>query len=82
MAILSSSHQTRCSKESNVNEKQAAKQAAKASKTEGAQFVVWVFDQGRDVFDREQTRLYGPMLQIEAVYVAGVEVAKDSVEVQ
>lgn len=54
---------------------EAHKQAAKSSKTNGAQFVVWVFDEGRDVYDAEQTRRYGPLLQIEAAYVAGVRVS-------
>lgn len=60
-----------------MNEQQARKQAAKASKTHGPQFVVWVFDQGRDVFDGEQARRYGPLIQIEAAYVGGVEVAQE-----
>ncbi len=60
-----------------MNEKQAAKQAAKASKTEGAQFVVWVFDEGRQVFNAEQARRYGPLVHIEATYVGGVQVAQE-----
>ncbi len=58
-----------------MNEKQARRQAATESKTSGARFVVWVFDEGRSVFDAEQTRRYGPLIQIEAAYVGGVEVA-------
>ena len=58
-----------------MNEKQAHKQAAKASKTEGAQFVVHVFDQGYDVYDAEQCRRYAPLILVEASYVAGVQVA-------
>lgn len=58
-----------------MNEKQAHKQAAKLSKTEGAQFVVYVFDQGQDVFNAEQCRRYGPLVQVEAAYVAGVQVS-------
>lgn len=58
-----------------MNEKQAHKQAAKASKTEGAQFVVYVFDQGQDVYDAEQCRRYAPLIAVEACYVAGVQVA-------
>jgi hypothetical protein len=60
-----------------MTEAQARKQAAKASKTQGPQFVVWVFDQGRDIFDSEQARIYAPLIQIEAVYVGGVEVAQE-----
>jgi hypothetical protein len=59
-----------------MNEKQAAKAAAKFSKEDGeAQFVVWVFDDGRHVYSAEQTRRYAPFLHIEAAYVAGVKVA-------
>jgi hypothetical protein len=60
-----------------VNGKQAHKQAAKASKADGAQYVVWVFDQGRDVFNAEQARRYAPLIHVEAVYVAGVQVAQE-----
>ena len=59
-----------------MNTAQANKQAAKASKTEGAQYVVWVFDEGRDVYSAEQARLYAPLIHIEAVYVGGVQVAQ------
>lgn len=61
-----------------MTEQQARKQAAKASKTEGAKYVVWVFDQGREIYDSEQVRRYAPFLQIEAVYVGGVEVAHET----
>jgi hypothetical protein len=60
-----------------MTEAQARKQAAKASKTQGQQYVVWVFDQGRDVFNAEQARRYAPLIQIEAAYVGGVEVAQE-----
>lgn len=60
-----------------MTEAQARKQAAKASKTQGPQFVVWVFDQGREVFNGEQARRYAPLIQIEAGYVGGVEVAQE-----
>jgi hypothetical protein len=62
-----------------MNEKQAHKQAAKASKTEGAQFVVYVFDQGYSVYDAEQCRRYAPLVMVEAAYVAGVKVATQEV---
>lgn len=58
-------------------ETQANQQAAKASKTDGAQYVVWVFDEGRDVFDAEQARRYATLIQVEAVYVSGVRVAQE-----
>jgi hypothetical protein len=60
--------------ETGMNEKQAAKQAALASKTQGTQYVVWVFDEGRNVYDAEQAKRYAPLIHIEAVYVAGVKV--------
>jgi hypothetical protein len=60
-----------------MNEKSAHKQAAKSSKTDGAQYVVWVFDQGRSVFNAEQARRYAPLIQIEAVYVGGAQVAQE-----
>ena len=58
-----------------MNSKQATKQAAKASKTEGTQYVVWVFDQGREVFNGTQLKTYEAFCSVEAVFVAGVEVA-------
>lgn len=60
-----------------MNAAQANKQAAKASKTAGAQYVVWVFDEGRDVYSAEQARRYAPLIQIEAVYVGGVKMAQE-----
>jgi len=62
-----------------MNQQQANKAAAKQSKTQGAQYVVWVFDQGRDIFDAEQARRYAPLIQIEAVFVGGVQVAAELV---
>lgn len=63
-----------------MNVKQASKQAAQASKTGGTHFVVYVFDQGRDVFNAEQCRLYAPLIHIEAAFVGGVQVADASAE--
>jgi len=60
-----------------MNEKQAHKQASRSSKTEGAQYVVWVFDQGREIFNAEQARIYAPLVHVEAVYVGGVQVAQE-----
>lgn len=62
-----------------MNAKQAAKQAARESKTQGARYVVYVPDQGRDVYDAEQARRYAPLIFIEAVYVGGVQVAAEMV---
>lgn len=58
--------------------RQAEKQAAKLSKSEGQQYVVWVFDQGRAVFNAKQARRYAPLIQIEATFVGGVKVAADA----
>lgn len=62
-----------------MNKQQAHKQAAKSSKTDGAQYVVYVFDQGYDVYDRDQARRYAPLIVIEALYVDGVKCADSSV---
>jgi hypothetical protein len=59
-----------------MNQAQANKQAAKASKTEGAQYVVWVFDDGRYIYNADQARIYAPLIQIEAVFIGGVQVAQ------
>ena len=58
-----------------MNQAQANKMAAKLSKTDGQQFVVWVFDQGRDVYNADQTRMYAPLIQIEAAFVGGLQVS-------
>lgn len=61
-------------------EKQTHKNAAKFSKEEGeAQYVVWVFDHGRHIYNAEQVRRYGPLLHVEAVYIDGVKVAAEMV---
>ena len=60
-----------------MNQAQANKQAAKASKTEGAQYVVWVFDEGRSIYSAEQVRIYAPLICIESVFVGGVQVAQE-----
>lgn len=62
-----------------MTEQQAKKQAAKKSKTEGPQYVVWVFDQGRDVYDAEQARRYAPLVQVEAAFVGGLQVSCEAV---
>lgn len=65
-----------------MSQQQAERQAAKLSKTEGPRYVVWVFDQGREIFDREQARRYAPFIQIEALFVDGVKVADASIASQ
>ncbi len=62
-----------------MTKEQAAKIAARKSNTEGPQYVVWVFDQGRDIFDREQMRRYAPLVQVEAVYIGGVDIPQEVV---
>jgi hypothetical protein len=34
--------------------------------------VVYVYDQGQDVYTDEQVRIYAPLILIEALYVNGV----------
>lgn len=51
------------------------KEAAKLSKTGGVRFVVYVFDEGGDVYTAEQARMYAPLIQIEAAYLDGVQVS-------
>ena len=60
------------------NEQRAHKQAAEASKNfaDGVHFVVYVFDQGYDVFTAAQAQTYGPLIHIEATYVGGVQVSQ------
>jgi len=54
---------------------QAHKQAARESKTQGARFVVYVPDEGTDVYSAEQCRIWASLVFVEATYVAGVQVA-------
>lgn len=65
-----------------MNTKHAEKQAASESKTQGARYVVWVFDQGRDVYSREQVKTYADFLSIESLFVDGVKVADSAVAAQ
>lgn len=58
-----------------MNTKQAHKLAAKESKDGQARYVVWVFDEGANVYDAEQARLYAPLIQIEAAYLGGVQIS-------
>lgn len=62
-----------------MNEAQANKQAARQSKTQGARYVVYVPDQGRDIYSAEQARRYVSLIFIEAVYLDGVKVAAEMV---
>ena len=65
-----------------MSAKQAENLAAKQSKTLGARYVVWVFDQGRDVYSREQVKTYSQFLSIESLFVDGVKVADSSIASQ
>lgn len=65
-----------------MNAKQAHKQAAAESKTEGARYVVYVFDQGQDVYSAEQCRMWQALILVEACYIAGVKVADAEAVVQ
>ena len=58
-----------------TNEQRAHKNAAAKSKTAGQQYVVYVFDQGYDVYDADQARIYAPLVIIEGTYVNGSKVA-------
>lgn len=58
-----------------MNEKEAARMARSLSKVDGARYIAWVFDSGREVFNREQARRYAPFCHFEAIYVDGVKVA-------
>lgn len=62
-----------------MNTKQAHKQAAKDSKDGAARYVVYVFDEGTDVYDAEQARMYAPLINIEATYLNGVQIASQEV---
>lgn len=61
-----------------MNAKQAAKDAARQSKDGSVRFVVWVFDQGREIFDAEQARIYSKFIQIESAYLAGIQIAHET----
>lgn len=59
-----------------MNEKQAHATAAKQSKAGNEQrYVVYVCDQGYDVYSAEQTRMYAALIFIEAAYLKGVKVS-------
>lgn len=62
-----------------MTSQQAHKQAACESKTQGARFVVYVPDEGTDVYSAEQCKLWQALIFIEATYVAGVQVATNEV---
>jgi hypothetical protein len=61
-----------------MNANQATKEAAKQSKDGSVRFVVWVYDQGREICDAEQVRIYAKFMQIEAVYLGGVQIAHEA----
>jgi hypothetical protein len=54
---------------------QAHKLAAAQSKTLGARFVVYVPDEGADVYDAKQCAIYAPLIFVDATYVDGVKAA-------
>lgn len=58
---------------------QAQRQAARASKMEGPRLVVREFDQGRDTFGAEQMRCCALPVEVEAVFMGGVQVAAEAV---
>jgi len=58
-----------------MNQIQAYKQAAKQSKDGKARYVVYVYDQGREVWNGEQVSIYRKMVCIENVLLNGVEIA-------
>ena len=55
--------------------KQAHKQAAAESKAGSIRYVVYILDEGTDVYDADQARRYGPLIMIEAAYLGGVQIA-------
>ncbi len=63
-----------------MTEQQAHKQAAKLSKAEGAQFVVYVFDEGQDVYSANQALLYQQLVILEACYINGVRMTSPLAE--
>lgn len=58
---------------------QANKQAAKDSNFHGPQYVAWVFDEGRQVFNGEQMRRYAPLVHVESVFIGGVDIPQEVV---
>jgi hypothetical protein len=61
---------------------QLHKQAAAESRDGSTRFVVYVFDQGTEVFNAEQARIFGPLVMIEATYLAGALIASQAVATQ
>ena len=59
-----------------TNEQRAHKQAAKESKTGQVRFVVYVCDEGYQVVDADQQKMWGAFTFLEATYISGVMVAK------
>jgi len=58
-----------------MDTKQAAKRAARESKAQGTRYVVWVPDQGRDVYGPEQMKRYEALVFVEAVFLGGVQIS-------
>lgn len=61
-----------------MNQAKANKQAAKQSKTGALQYVVWVMDQGRDIYTAEQVKMYAAFICIEAVFLDGVQISAET----
>lgn len=57
-------------------EARAHKQAARESKGGDVRFVVYVPDQGYDVVNADQRKIWGAFTFLEATYISGVMVAK------
>lgn len=62
-----------------MDQAKAMKQAAKQSKTLGPQFVVWVPDQGRDIYTGAQMLIWAKFVFVEATFVGGVQVSTEAV---
>lgn len=60
-----------------MTNQQAHQHAATRSLTGAAAYVVHVYDEGIDtaVYSAEQVRLYAPMVEIQAVYLNGLQIA-------
>ena len=58
-----------------TNTERLHKQAAKQSKYGATMYVVYVPDQGADVYDAEQMAIYKSLVFVDAVYVGGIKVA-------
>lgn len=62
-----------------MNTKQAHAQAARTSTDGKTRYVVYVFDEGADVYTAEQARIYAPLIMIKAAYLNGMQIAANEV---